>query len=361
MRAAWLLSTVLSSLLLLIVATQLVLGLFNAPQSLIVSSDYHFVLMIALGLSLVVSLLGLRCQWGAIPLGLVLGTIVGIGAPVLSISDSVLFAVPSIVTGVVAGIAIDVIGWPIGPGRLYQWLRGSQEYGIDQPGRPKLTIWYLMAFSTCAAVYFGVHTAIIRHVDPNNAIKIDVSASDILPHALSPLFTGIEFAGFILWASRQWRRYHFPFYPGEYVWIILGFRVAQQLIPSTTSWPLIVLSVTLSMAQLGFAVLAITRIRQWNWRLFFVTLVIFTVLRPYFLGLLYRFNGSVVLSYYAPFVLLELIVVMTLQFSVMRDYAKGIRSPWPHWAGIIALLLRNVAGLNVLIAGLIESLTTTAT
>ena len=212
------------------------------------------------------------------------------------------------------------------------------------PQSPRLGIIHLFGWTTCIAIYAALRWLLSENVPE------DVSQSFWIFVGLLAVVQGTALGGLVIWVARRMRGLRFPIYPGEVLFVLLGFEVVCWLpaellpmfneiaAPFTLRWTVSGFQPHLLLLSAFFAslyFLAGRRFRIDRWRIFFYVEAgsrAMIILQP-FLGALLWYTSHQVLDIVAATLMVVIVVI---------DRRERLPYTWTHWLGA-ALVISSAA------------------
>jgi hypothetical protein len=223
---------------------------------------------------------------------------------------------------------------------------------LAAPDQPRLGIAHLIAATTLVALYMAI-SRVIRDAWADQAPREDLTILFWAGHAIGG---GLSLGGLALLVTRRLQRSPFPYYPGEYLFVLMGLSVLVGLGQSI----FFALSVLLEelgrfpwdsylsyrvgqFFSSGFNTLicawgaAKVKIRRWRW---FFVLAALGAAFPVLVCCIMPWDafGLHVASYSVASV--YLLVVVLVETRRRKQY------PWTHWAGVFLRLWHGVIALS---------------
>jgi len=212
----------------------------------------------------------------------------------------------------------------------------------DPPPRPRLGIGHLLAATGLVAGYLGVARIAWDALESSGVHVRDIDISS----AFSGVLGGLALGGPVLVVAFRLRRVRFPYYPGEYLFVIMGVRVlvgvvipflilwaAGLAVPGPAGGMRLPLFIVFALADpLLAAILCLwgaLRVHEPGWRGFFAVAFVET--------------ASICCCLVSPRVDLALFIfllwmgslsTLVLMVVVISDIRRHKAYPWTHWTPV---------------------------
>jgi len=238
---------------------------------------------------------------------------------------------------------------------------------------PRLSILHLMIGTSCVAMYLAWQQMSYR-IMLSSAGDTEAASTPPVDYLtagwlVSSILSGIAISGLLLWGWRRWRRFPFPQYPGEVLWIVAALlRLVEdlsQLVRIVAVWPASsanaaavdrMVTWTSVAAWLAIWIGAVVAVKDRRWRATLVILAAAEELVPLAVWLILRRTGPTGMER-AHLVLdfSRLLAVVVLTTQVVLDHLAAKRYPWTHWTGVGVLLGPKALSVGLRLVGILGS------
>ncbi len=201
-------------------------------------------------------------------------------------------------------------------------LKGSE-------ARPKLAVSYLMVFVAASCMYLGA-----QHAFWATGIFGELSRSGLIIECLLAPSKGVALASLLLCIVWRHRGVHFPIYPGEWILVTTGVKiaVASAIVVLVSRWPSLPIYTEYFTFWI-FLVPALCAKAPPLWRAFFWTAAATDIaLLPCLGGKLFTNLESFIWLWAVDPVVPASIFLL----AVLADARWPAPQPWSHWAGLTA-------------------------